>query len=77
MPTKFYTDALVVFHHVNAYEENDHLILDLISYTDSSLYDLFYLKNLEGNFENTAKMPSVPCCKRFVVPLQSDKVILE
>ncbi|XP_060110342.1 beta,beta-carotene 15,15'-dioxygenase [Heteronotia binoei] len=73
VPIKFYTDALVIFHHVNAYEENDHLILDLISYTDNSLYDLFYLKNLDTNFENAAKIPSVPCCKRFVVPLQSDK----
>ncbi|KAL8195181.1 UNVERIFIED_CONTAM: Beta,beta-carotene 15,15'-monooxygenase [Gekko kuhli] len=73
VPAKFYTDALVIFHHVNAYEENGHLILDLISYTDNSLYDMFYLKNLDGSFEETAKIPSLPCCKRFVVPLQFDK----
>nr|XP_056718813.1 beta,beta-carotene 15,15'-dioxygenase [Euleptes europaea] len=71
--TKFYTDAMVVFHHVNAYEEDGHVILDLISYSDGSLYDMFYLKNLDGSFESTAKTTSVPCCKRFVVPLQSDK----
>uniref|UniRef100_A0ACB8E9B5 Beta,beta-carotene 15,15'-monooxygenase n=1 Tax=Sphaerodactylus townsendi TaxID=933632 RepID=A0ACB8E9B5_9SAUR len=71
--TKVYTDAMVVFHHVNAYEEDDHVILDLISYTDSSLYDMFYLKNLDRMFDNTAKITSTPCFKRFVVPLQSDK----
>ncbi|XP_077165730.1 beta,beta-carotene 15,15'-dioxygenase isoform X2 [Paroedura picta] len=72
-PTKFYTDALVVYHHVNAYEENEHLILDVISYADNRLYDFFYLKNLDGRYEDAAKIPSVPCCKRFVLPLQSVK----
>ncbi|XP_054856182.1 beta,beta-carotene 15,15'-dioxygenase [Eublepharis macularius] len=71
--TKFYTDAMVVYHHVNAYEEDDHVILDLISYTDNSLLDLFYLKNLNKNFENTANKTSIPSCKRFVIPLKYEK----
>ncbi|XP_042293434.1 beta,beta-carotene 15,15'-dioxygenase isoform X2 [Sceloporus undulatus] len=71
--TKFYTDAMVLFHHVNAYEEDDHVVFDVISYTDNSLYQMFYLKNLGSNFENNVKLTAIPTCKRFVLPLQCDK----
>lgn len=65
---------MVLFHHVNAYEEEDHVVFDIISYKDNSLYQMFYLKNLDGNFENNTKLNSIPTCKRFVIPLQYDKV---
>ncbi|XP_010130647.1 PREDICTED: beta,beta-carotene 15,15'-monooxygenase [Buceros rhinoceros silvestris] len=71
--TKFYTDAMVLFHHVNAYEEDGHIIFDIIAYEDNSLYDMFYLKNLVKDFEENNKLTSIPTCKRFVVPLQYDK----
>ncbi|XP_064016058.1 beta,beta-carotene 15,15'-dioxygenase isoform X1 [Pogoniulus pusillus] len=71
--TKFYTDAMVLFHHINAYEEDGHIVFDLIAYTDNSLYDMFYLKNLNKYLEENDKLSSVPTCKRFVVPLQHDK----
>uniref|UniRef100_A0A8D0BZ10 Beta-carotene oxygenase 1 n=1 Tax=Salvator merianae TaxID=96440 RepID=A0A8D0BZ10_SALMN len=71
--SKFYTDAMVLFHHVNAYEEDDHVVFDIISYRDSSLYQMFYLKNLDGNFESNVKLNSIPSCMRFVIPLQYDK----
>ncbi|XP_027540799.1 beta,beta-carotene 15,15'-dioxygenase isoform X1 [Neopelma chrysocephalum] len=73
LSTKFYTDAMVFFHHVNAYEEDGHIIFDIISYTDNSLYDMFYLKNMNKDFEENTKLTSIPTCKRFVVPLQFDK----
>uniref|UniRef100_A0A6J0UMW6 Beta,beta-carotene 15,15'-dioxygenase n=1 Tax=Pogona vitticeps TaxID=103695 RepID=A0A6J0UMW6_9SAUR len=73
LPTKYYTDALVFFHHVNAYEEDNHVVFDIISYTDNSLYQMFYLKNLNSNFEDNMKLTSIPTCKRFVLPLQCDK----
>ncbi|KAJ6666071.1 hypothetical protein lerEdw1_000975 [Lerista edwardsae] len=73
VPVKIYTDALVLFHHVNAYEEDNHMVFDVICYTDHSLYQLFYLKNFNDSFESNAKFTSVPSCKRFVVPLRHDK----
>ncbi|XP_032925240.1 beta,beta-carotene 15,15'-dioxygenase isoform X1 [Catharus ustulatus] len=73
VPTKFYTDAMVFFHHINAYEEDGHIVFDIIAYTDNSLYDMFYLKNLGKDFEENVKLTSIPTCKRFVVPLQYDK----
>lgn len=72
--TKFYTDAMVLFHHINAHEEDGHIIFDIIAYTDNSLYDMFYLKNLNKDFEESNKLTSLPTFKRFVVPLQYDKV---
>lgn len=65
---------MVLFHHINAYEEDGHIIFDIIAYTDNSLYDMFYLKNLTKYFEEKSKLTSMPTCKRFVVPLQYDKV---
>ncbi|XP_066494064.1 beta,beta-carotene 15,15'-dioxygenase [Tiliqua scincoides] len=73
VPVKLYTDALVLFHHVNAYEEDNHMVFDVICYADHSLYQMFYLKNLKDDFESNAKFVSVPFCKRFVVPLRYDK----
>ncbi|KAM6354102.1 LOW QUALITY PROTEIN: beta,beta-carotene 15,15'-dioxygenase [Alca torda] len=70
--TKFYTDAMVLFHH-NAYEEDGHIIFDIIAYTDNSLYEMFYLKKLTKDFTEKNKLTSIPTCKRFVVPLQYDK----
>ncbi|KAM6177464.1 beta,beta-carotene 15,15'-dioxygenase [Erethizon dorsatum] len=71
--TKFYTDAIVVFHHVNAYEEDGCIVFDVITYEDSSLYDLFYLANLNQDFEESSRLTSVPTLRRFAVPLHVDK----
>nr|XP_048293311.1 beta,beta-carotene 15,15'-dioxygenase isoform X1 [Myodes glareolus] len=73
VPTKFYTDPMVVFHHVNAYEEEGCVVFDVIAYEDSSLYQLFYLANLNQNFEENSRMTSVPTLERFAVPLHMDK----
>ncbi|XP_078257680.1 beta,beta-carotene 15,15'-dioxygenase-like [Rhinoraja longicauda] len=76
LPTKFCTDALVVYHHVNAYEENNHLIFDIIAYEDNSLYEMFYLANMklvDNEFETKGKLFTLPHCKRFVIPLDVDE----
>lgn len=72
--SKFYTDPMVVFHHVNAYEEDGCLVFDVIAYEDSSLYQLFYLAHLNEDFEENSRLTSVPTLKRFAVPLHVDKV---
>uniref|UniRef100_G1PR13 Beta-carotene oxygenase 1 n=1 Tax=Myotis lucifugus TaxID=59463 RepID=G1PR13_MYOLU len=71
--TKFYTDPMVVFHHINAYEEDGCLLFDVIAYEDSSLYDCFYLDNLKQGFEGNSRIVPVPTLKRFAVPLCTDK----
>lgn len=74
MPTKFYTDPMVVFHHVNAYEEDGCLLFDVVAYKDSSLYENFNLANLNQDFEENCTVTSIPTLKRFAVPLCMDKV---
>lgn len=78
LSTRFYGDALVVFHHINAYEEDGHLVFDMICYRDSSLYDMFYIQNFRqeiSNFVETNKDTfAPPICKRFVLPLTVKKV---
>lgn len=73
--TKFYTDAMVVFHHVNAYEEDGCIVFDVIAYEDNSLYQLFYLANLNQDFKENSRLTSVPTLRRFAVPLHADKVM--
>ncbi|KAM6223808.1 beta,beta-carotene 15,15'-dioxygenase [Rhynchocyon petersi] len=71
--TRYYTDAMVVFHHVNAFEEDGCVVFDVIAYKDSSLYELFYLANLNQDFEENCRLTSTPTLKRFAVPLHVDK----
>uniref|UniRef100_A0A2K5E0W3 Beta-carotene oxygenase 1 n=1 Tax=Aotus nancymaae TaxID=37293 RepID=A0A2K5E0W3_AOTNA len=73
--TKLYTDPMVVFHHVNAYEEDGCIVFDVIAYEDNSLYQLFYLANLNRDFQENTKLTSVPTLRRFAVPLHVDKVM--
>jgi beta-carotene 15,15'-monooxygenase len=72
----FYTDPMVVFHHVNAYEKDGCILFDVIAYEDSSLYQLFYLANLNQDFEENSRLTSVPTLRRFAIPLHVDKVRL-
>lgn len=75
--TRFHADALVVFHHINAYEDDGHVVFDLISYKDSNLYNMFYLENIKketSNFIQSHKSFSPPSCQRFVIPLNINKV---
>lgn len=80
MTTRFYGDAMVVFHHINAYEDAGHLVFDLISYKDSSLYDMFYIQNIKqeiSSFIESNKSFSPPVCQRFVLPINANKVLFE
>ncbi|XP_076989236.1 beta,beta-carotene 15,15'-dioxygenase [Tamandua tetradactyla] len=69
VPARFHTDTMVVFHHVNAYEEGGCVVFDVIAYDDSSLYQLFYLANLNQDFEENSRATSIPSLRRLAVPL--------
>lgn len=77
--TKFYGDALVVFHHINAYEEDGHVLFDMITYKDNSLYDLFYIDYMKQDTQKFTKMSkafSPPVCQRFVIPVNADLKVI-
>ncbi|XP_075950997.1 beta,beta-carotene 15,15'-dioxygenase [Anarhichas minor] len=74
--TRFYGDALVVFHHINAYEADGHVVFDLIAYNNSNLYEMFYIRNMRqetDDFVQTNKRFAPPVCQRFVLPLDVHK----
>ncbi|KAL3040941.1 hypothetical protein OYC64_011844 [Pagothenia borchgrevinki] len=71
LETKYYTGAMVVYHHVNAFEDDGHVIFDVIAYSDTSLYNMFYLSKLKEGFHDESY--SKPSYKRFVLPVHSDK----
>ncbi|KAK5850164.1 hypothetical protein PBY51_014435 [Eleginops maclovinus] len=73
LETKYYTRAMVVYHHVNAFEDDGHVIFDVIAYSDTSLYDMFYLSKLKENPGFQDDSYSTPSYKRFVLPVHSDK----
>jgi beta,beta-carotene 9',10'-dioxygenase len=41
------TQAFFAFHHVNAFDLNGELVVDLVGYDDASVIDAFYLNRLE------------------------------
>ncbi|XP_034416642.1 beta,beta-carotene 15,15'-dioxygenase [Cyclopterus lumpus] len=71
--TKYFTGPMIVYHHVNAFEEDGHVVFDVIAYKDNSLYDMFYLSKLKENSGMQDDNYSRPSYKRFALPLQSDK----
>ncbi|XP_010737874.2 beta,beta-carotene 15,15'-dioxygenase [Larimichthys crocea] len=72
--TKYHTETMIVYHHVNAYEDDGHVVFDVIAYKDNSLYDMFYLSKLKENpgFHDDAYCK--PSYRRFAIPV-SDKGI--
>ena len=77
MSTRYYGDAMVVYHHINAYEEGGEVVVDLIGYSDCNLYQMFYLDNLRKetpDYVETTRDFSPPTCKRFRLPLSVDPV---
>jgi torulene dioxygenase len=42
------------FHHVNAFEHNDDVILDIVTYKDSSVINSLTMENLRNSTQNTA-----------------------
>ncbi|TSL68245.1 Beta,beta-carotene 15,15'-dioxygenase [Bagarius yarrelli] len=75
LKTKFCSAPFVVFHHINAYEEDDHVVFDMITYKDSNVYDFFYIdcmKQETEKFIEMSKTLSPPVCQRFVIPVNAD-----
>ncbi len=41
-------DAAFAFHHVNAYEQGDRLVIDMVAYPDATIIDQFYIARLRA-----------------------------
>lgn len=65
---------MVVYHHVNAFEDDGHVVFDVIAYDDISLYEMFYLSKLREPAGSQGQGYSKPSYRRFALPVHSDKV---
>ena len=47
--TEYITDAFFTFHHINSFEDNDYVVVDIAAYPNSNIVNLLYLDNLRNN----------------------------
>lgn len=57
---KFEAPAFFFLHHINTYQDDDGLVMDMIVYKDPEILDALYLENLRAG----GSIP-VPQCRRF------------
>ncbi|XP_055953298.1 beta,beta-carotene 15,15'-dioxygenase-like [Argiope bruennichi] len=71
LDTVYVSKAFFVFHHINAYEEDNHLVVDMCVYEQGQVVKTLYVKALEELFHNPKKIaePFVSRAKRYVIPL--------
>ena len=61
-------DAFFGFHHVNAYEEGDDVVLDLIAYEDAAVIDTLYIDRLRGGGPAVSSQ-----LRRYRISAESDR----
>lgn len=77
----FEGDPVFAFHHVNAFEEGDKLLVDIVAFEDAGVLDSLYLKELRNNQPTHAAgrlhRATIDLQKKGTVPLErlSDKLI--
>ncbi|XP_072283191.1 carotenoid-cleaving dioxygenase, mitochondrial [Pyxicephalus adspersus] len=71
-PVSFHTKAFSTFHQINAFEDQDCLVLDLCCQDDGGAVELYELQNLRKSGEalnEVYKSVLRPYPRRFVIPL--------
>lgn len=63
-------EALFAFHHVNAFEQGNEIVVDLCAYDDAQIVQGFYLERLR---ETTPRLPE-PQLRRYRVGLDTGRV---
>jgi beta,beta-carotene 9',10'-dioxygenase len=66
-------DPFFAFHHVNAFEQGDELIVDLVAYEDASVLSAYYLDQLQTG-QNEIPWGTL---RRYRVPLSGGRVRAE
>jgi beta,beta-carotene 9',10'-dioxygenase len=61
------SEAVFAFHHANAFERGDELVLDLVTYPDSGIIDQLYLSRLRTG----EPVDAVGSLYRYVIPLDT------
>ena len=67
---KFETEAFFAFHHVNAFERNGEVVLDIDAYPDADIIQAYYLNRL---LDGSRPLPAGNL-RRYYLPLQGGSV---
>jgi carotenoid cleavage dioxygenase-like enzyme len=70
LKVKFKTDPFFCFHHINAWEQGEELIMDLNAYDNASIIEKYYLHELE----NPEMQLPVGTVRRFIMNLKHKKI---
>jgi beta,beta-carotene 9',10'-dioxygenase len=62
---EYKTKSCFEFHHINAFEENENIIVDMVAYPDASIVQSLYLDVLRG--ETKKNPPSAGEFRRFTI----------
>jgi carotenoid cleavage dioxygenase-like enzyme len=66
LKVKYQSEAFYHFHNINAYEDGNHIVLDVIAYNDASVLEKYELKRMrKGEWDNSCP----PMARRYVLPL--------
>ncbi|CAD5112781.1 DgyrCDS1993 [Dimorphilus gyrociliatus] len=67
---KYVSDPFFFFHLINAYEDENHIVIDAICYPDDKIVNAFFLANLRQgpHVEGYENFPA-PDVRRYVLPL--------
>ena len=63
-------DAAFAFHHVNAFERDDEIVCDIVTYPDTSIIDALYLDRLRSD----ERTPGTGHLRRYQLPLDGGSV---
>ncbi|EEC17993.1 beta-carotene dioxygenase, putative [Ixodes scapularis] len=67
--TRFVTDPLFFFHAVNAFEDDGHVVFDMVAYEDASIMDRYYLDRIRESGEADFDPDNQGHFRRFVIPV--------
>ena len=75
---EYLADPFFVFHHINAFEDSGHLVLDLCCYDDASVIGALDLEVMQEAVKEPKKHPIRDGkLHRYVLPLNPEKVNLK
>ena len=69
--TSAVADPAFAFHHVNAYEEGDTVVLDMIAYPDAGIIDQLYLARLRAG----DPVDATGTLTRYIIPLDGSQEV--
>jgi beta,beta-carotene 9',10'-dioxygenase len=70
---RFDCEPFFAFHHINAFERGDELVIDINAYSDASIINAYYLNRLQ---DESQELPA-GTIRRYRLPLNGNKVSWE